>query len=92
MDIDARSNVLTGRYESLRLWAAIGRLAKPEFTTGQVVTLTGISPTQCSKELSRLKHVGLLTATSRRGDYQRTESAFWAVADTLASEWGYTST
>lgn len=87
MDIDARSQILTGRYEALRLWAAIGRFAKPEFTTGQVVALTGASSTQCSKELSRLKHLGLLTAVSRRGDYARTESPFWALVDALVSEW-----
>lgn len=90
MDIDARSHLLTGRYEALRLWAAISRMTKPEFTTGQVMALTGVSSTQCSKELSRLKHLGLITAVSRRGDYERSESPFWALADVLASVWDLT--
>ncbi|AYE93456.1 hypothetical protein C0J29_00120 [Mycobacterium paragordonae] len=71
--------------EALRIWAAIGRLAKPEFSTGQIVTMTGID--QCSKELGKLDQVGLVRSVSNRGDYVRVESAFWSLADQLSAEW-----
>jgi DNA-binding transcriptional regulator GbsR (MarR family) len=90
MDIDARSQVLFGRYEALRICAAIGRLAKPEFKTGQLAKVTGISSAQCSKELGKLKQVGLVRSLSRRGDYTRIESGFWSLVDELATEWGHT--
>ena len=87
MDIDARSQIIFGRYEALRICAAIGRLSKPEFTTGELVTVTGISSTQCSKELAKLKHVGLVRPLSRRGRYARIDSGFWSLVDQLATEW-----
>ena len=85
MDIDARSKKLFGRLEALRIWAAIGRLAKPEFSTGEIVKMTGID--QCSKELGKLDQVGLVRSISHRGDYARVESAFWSMVDQLSSEW-----
>lgn len=87
MEIDARSNALFGRYEALRIWAAIGRLPKPEFTTGQLAKVSGIDSNKCSKELSKLRQLGLVDPTSRRGDYSRNDSAFWSLADQLAAEW-----
>lgn len=87
MDIDARSRVLTGRFEAVRLWSAIGRFAKPEFTTGDLASITDVSSTTCSKELKKLTEAGLLNATSRRGNYSRNESDFWSLANTLADAW-----
>jgi hypothetical protein len=87
MDIDARSRVLFGRYEALRIWAAISRLAKPEFSTGQLVKVTGIASTQCSKEVGKLERVGLVRSVSRRGDYARIDSAYWSLVDQLAAVW-----
>lgn len=88
MDIERASGVLFGRYQALKVYAAIARLPKPEFTTGQVATVTGIPPPQCSKELTRLADLSLVRATSRRGDYHREPSSFWALVDVLAVEWG----
>lgn len=87
MDIDARSQVLTGRFEAIRLWSAIGRFPKPEFTTGELASITDVSSTTCSKELKKLTKVGLINSTSRRGDYSRNESGFWSFASALADEW-----
>ncbi len=87
MDIDARSHVLTGRFEALRLWGAIGRFTKPEFSTGELASVTGVSLTTCSKELGKLVQVGLLNAISRRGNYARIESDFWGLADALTATW-----
>jgi len=87
MDIDSRSQVIFGRYEALRICASIGRLSKPEFTTGELVAVTDISSTQCSKELAKLKQVELVRPLSKRGHYARTDSGFWALVDQLATEW-----
>ena len=87
MDIDARSNVLFGRYEALRICAAIGRLSKPEFTTGELAVVSGIESNKCSKELGKLRQLGLVRSVSRRGDYSRTESPFWELVDRLATDW-----
>ena len=87
MDIDARSHVLTGRFEAIRLWGAIGRFTKPEFTTGQLASVTGTSLTTCSKELGKLVQVGLINSISRRGNYARIDSDFWGLADALANAW-----
>lgn len=87
MDTDARSQVLTGRFEAIRLWSAIGRFAKPEFTTGELASITEVSSTTCSKELKKLTEVGLLKAISRRGNYSRNESDFWSLASALDDSW-----
>jgi hypothetical protein len=89
MDIDSLSQTLFGRYEATRIWAAIGRFTKPEFTTGQLSAVTRVVSTQCSKELGRLKQVGLVRPLSKRGDYVRVDSAFWSFVDQLATEWGH---
>lgn len=85
MDIDARSKTLFGRFEAVRISAAISRLPKPEFSTGEIAKITGID--QCSKELGKLQQVGLVRSVSRRGDYVRAESAYWSMIDQLAAEW-----
>lgn len=87
MDVDARSQVLTGRFEAIRLWSAISRFTKPEFTTGQLASITGVSSTTCSKELKKLTEVGLISPISRRGNYARNESDFWPLVDALADAW-----
>jgi DNA-binding transcriptional regulator GbsR (MarR family) len=87
VDIDDRSQVLTGRFEAIRLWSAIGRFTKPEFTTGELASITEVSSTTCSKELKKLTEVGLLKAISRRGNYSRNESDFWSLAGALADSW-----
>lgn len=87
MDIDARSRIVFGRYEALRICAAISRLTKPEFTTGQLVKVTGIASGQCSKEIGKLARVGLVRSVSKRGDYARNDSAYWPLVDQLAAEW-----
>lgn len=88
MDIDARSNLLFGRHEALRICAAIARRPKPEFTTGEIAKVSGIESNRCSKELGKLRQLGLVRSVSRRGDYSRNESAFWDLIDRLAAEWG----
>jgi hypothetical protein len=87
MDADERSHILFRRYEALRIYAAIARLTKDEFTTGEVSILTGVPTPVVSKELGRLKLVGLVTSVSRRGDYTRLPSDFWALVDTLGTQW-----
>lgn len=87
MDIDARSQILTDRFEAIRLWSAIGRFTKPEFTTGELASITEVSSTTCSKELKKLTEVGLLKAISRRGNYFHNESDFWSLAGAFADSW-----
>ena len=89
MDPDSMSNRLFGRYQALRLYSAVARFAKPEFSTGQLARLTDLPTPVCSKELSRLAAMKLLRVVSRRGLYERNdESCFWRVMDELAREWG----
>ncbi len=89
MDIDDRSNELFGRYQALRVYAAIARLPKAGFTTGDVARLTDVPTAQLSKELGRLCRLGLLHSVSRRGDYERNDAgSFWNWCDSLAREWG----
>lgn len=90
MDVDARSNVLFGRHEALRICAAIGRFPKPEFTTGEIAKVSDIESNRCSKKLGKLRQSGLVRPVSRRGDYFRNESAFWELVDQPAAEWGAT--
>lgn len=90
MDVDERSDELFGRYQAVRVYASIARLSKAEFTTGALAQLTGVPTSQLSKELGRLSRLGLLRATSRRGDYERNdETSFWRWCDAIAQEWGY---
>jgi hypothetical protein len=89
VDVESRSDTLFGRYQALRLYAAVARLSKPEFTTGELAILTATPVPQCSKELVRLVDLGLVIRTSRRGDYERVDSSsFWPLVDALAEEWG----
>jgi hypothetical protein len=88
--VDDVSDVLFGRYQSLRVYATIARLVKDEFTTGQLADLTGVPGSQLSKELGRLARLELIRPTSRRGDYTRNpDSAFWGWIDAMAAEWGF---
>ncbi len=87
MNTEERSNRLFGRYDALSIWAAVAGLRKEQFTTGEIVALSGVGGSVVSKELKRLAHVGLLQVLSRRGDYERRESNFWALAECLAEEW-----
>lgn len=90
MDVDDRSEQLFGRYQALRVYAAIARLAKAAFTTGELAKATSIPTPQLSKELGRLCQLGVIRSTSRRGDYERVElTAFWRCCDELATEWGH---
>ena len=70
MGIDDRSNELFGRYQAFRVYAEIARLAKDEFTTGQIATLAGTTSADASKELARLVRLEVI-ARSRHGDYTR---------------------
>jgi hypothetical protein len=88
MDAAHGSELLFGRHQALTVYAAIARLTKPEFTTGQLVALINTSTDVCSKELRRLCDLGLVEKTSRRGDYRRVDaSRFWELVDHLESEW-----
>jgi DNA-binding transcriptional regulator GbsR (MarR family) len=87
MDVDEISEDLFGRYQALRLYMSIARLAKDEFSTGQIASITGISSPSISKELARLDRLGFIKRTSRRGDYQRiTASAFWSFVSGISDE------
>jgi DNA-binding transcriptional ArsR family regulator len=85
--LEDRSNRIFGRYDALCVYAVIAGLTKEQFTTGEVVKLSDVDRSAVSKELKRLTEVGLLHAASRRGDYERQPSAFWALAAALHSEW-----
>ncbi len=87
---DDRSGVLFGRYQALRIHVAVARLSKPEFTTGQVAGLVGgVMPDAISKELGKLREVGLVRSMSRSGDYERVEdTCYWEFVETLGLEWG----
>jgi hypothetical protein len=88
MDLEGMSDHLFGRYQALTMYSALARLAKPEFTTGQVSVVTGLPTAVCSKELSRLTAMNLVRMVSRRGEYERNDdSCFWMVMAELASEW-----
>jgi len=88
MDIDDCSDELFGRYQALRIYSAIARLPKSEFATGDLARLTDVPTPQLSKELGRLRRLGLVRGTSRRGDYERNnDGSFWTWCDTLAREW-----
>lgn len=89
MDIDERSDDLFGRYQAMRVYAAIARLTKPAFSTGDLAKLTGVPTPALSKELRRLTRLELVRSTSRRGDYERIGSdPFWTWCDTQAAVWG----
>ena len=90
MDGDDRSHVLFGRYQALRVYATIARLAKPEFTTGQLQAISGVGGSNISKELSKLVSIDLVRATSRRGDYERIDhdDPFWVLVSDIADRWG----
>jgi DNA-binding transcriptional regulator GbsR (MarR family) len=87
MSIDARSKILFGRFEALRILAAIARFSKPEFSTGELTLVTGIASAACSKELRKLDQLGLVRSVSRRGDYARVDSAVWPLVDQLTEDW-----
>jgi DNA-binding transcriptional regulator GbsR (MarR family) len=87
VNAEERSNRLFGRYDALNIWAVVAALVKEQFTTGEVVALSGVGSSLVSKELKRLADVGLLRSVSRRGDYERLPSGFWAVAAALFEEW-----
>jgi len=65
----------------------IAGLTKDRFTTGEVVKLSDVDRSAVSKELKRLVDVELLRAVSRRGDYERQDSAFWRLVTDLTLEW-----
>lgn len=88
MDTGAKSELLFGRYQALAVYAAIARLTKPEFTTGQLASIADVPPTVCSKELARLERLGVVIRRSRRGDFERRDpDVFWEVVDRLAQAW-----
>ena len=88
MDTGPLSDLLFGRYQALAVYRTIARLPKAEFTTGHVAAASAVSPAACSKELTRLEKLGVVIRRSRRGDYERVDSAvFWLVVDDLASAW-----
>lgn len=88
MDTGPFSDLLFGRYQALAVYRSIARLPKSEFTTGQIALAAGVSPAACSKELARLEKLGVVVRRSRRGDYERKDSAiFWVVVDQLAVAW-----
>ncbi len=89
MILDHLSEQLFGRYQALRIYVTIARLSKDEFTTGQVVKLSGAAESAVSGELQRLCKLGSLSATSRRGTYRReNDSVIWQVAELLSSDEG----
>jgi len=89
-DPDERSGILFGRYQAIRIHAVIARLPKAEFTTGQVAQLLdGVKSDAVSKELSKLRAVGLVRSRSRSGDYERVEeTCYWEFIEELSTEWG----
>lgn len=88
MDTGASSDLLFGRYQALAVYRTIARLPKSEFTTGQVASASDVSAAACSKELARLEKLEVVVRRSRRGDYERKDSAvFWVVMDQLATAW-----
>lgn len=83
--VEEASELLFGRYRALAIYAAIARLPKPEFTTGQIGALTGIPNPVVSKELARLVTLGVIDGVSRRGDYERRDAGpFWEGVSRLA--------
>ena len=89
MGIDEYSDNLFGRYQALRVYTAIARLATRQFATGDLAKLTGVPTPALSKELGRLSYLELVRSTSRRGDYERIDdSPFWAWCDVQATYWG----
>ena len=87
VEIERVSELLFGRYQALSIYTAIAGLAKPEFTTGEVASLTGVALPVCSKELRRLSELGAVRSVSRRGAYERvSERPFWLAVGLLADD------
>lgn len=78
------SHDLFGRHHALFLYSTIDSLVKPEFSTGQLATLSGIASPVVSKELGRLVDLGVLERIGYRGQYRRdVESPFWDAVRSL---------
>ena len=90
VEAEERSSALFGRHHAIRVFAAIARLPKPDFTSGEVQMLCGAPNPAISKELKKLVRAGLLVQTSRRGNYERVDEArvFWEAMEHLGEAWG----
>jgi len=87
LDRDECSNQLFGRFDALALYLAIAALPKEAFTTGELAKITEVGSPTISKELGRLKSLGLVKSMGRRGQYERCPSCFWALVEELVVEW-----
>jgi DNA-binding transcriptional ArsR family regulator len=80
------SHSLFGRNHALLVYEAIAGLQESEFTTGELVRLTAVSPPLISKELGKLVDLRLIERLDFRGTYRRYEnSTFWAGITLIAS-------
>lgn len=81
------SEGLFGRYQAISIYRAIAKAIKPEFTTGMIASTSGAPISACSRELDRLKKLGLVRQTSRKGDYERLDSTcFWTFIEEFSRE------
>ena len=86
--MNEQSNTLFGRYQALRVYAAVAQLGKPEFSAGQISSMTGVAGGAVSKELAKLVLLQVIESTSRRGDYRRLDiPSFWEAVLLLAELW-----
>ena len=83
--MERTSELLLGRYQAMSVYAAVARLSKPEFTTGQISAVSGVPTSALSKELARLVKLEVIHSVSRRGDYERADvPSFWSAVELLA--------
>jgi len=86
--LDRRSDQFLGRYQALRVYDAIGKFQKDEFTAGELRGVTDVPGPVISRELSRLVELGVIERASRRGDYvRRPGHAFWEAMALLVTAW-----
>ena len=67
-----------------------GKIFEPRQVTRWVAQLLdGVKSDAVSKELSKLRAVGLVRSRSRSGDYERVEeTCYWEFIEELSTEWG----
>lgn len=86
MDSQDWSHRLFGRHEALLTFVVIARLPDPRFSTKDLTSRKGISGPSCSKELTRLVDLRLVSRVGRRGEFRRNDDTdFWRLVESLGT-------